>query len=185
MKNEEILLKLFNLVYNPFKIFLRGISDLIISLLWPSKLNNLIKTNLLRIRGAKIGRNVIIYQNVFIDVPKNIEIGDNVVISHGVIITCSGGVTIEKNSMIGYHAKILSANHIIPVELEKPIRFSGHSFKRVKISENVWVGANAVILPGTEIAKGSVIAAGAVVPKDVEPYTIVGGIPAKVIKRRR
>ena len=56
--------------------------------------------------------------------------------------------------------------------------------KKVTISDDVWIGANAIILPGVTIGKGSVIAGGAVVTKDVEPYMIVGGNPAKVIRSR-
>ena len=61
---------------------------------------------------------------------------------------------------------------------------SGHEKKKVVIGDDVWIGANAVILPGVTIGEGSVIAAGSIVNKDVEPFSIVGGVPAKVIKMR-
>ena len=110
-------------------------------------------------------------------------IGDNVSISSYVVITTAGTVTIGNNVLIGYGAKILSANHHIP-ENHGIIFNAGHDCKPIVIEDEVWIGANAVVLPGIILGRGSVVAAGAVVTKNVAPYTIVGGVPARLIRER-
>jgi acetyltransferase-like isoleucine patch superfamily enzyme len=150
----------------------------------PSKFNNKIKGRFLKIMGATIGKNPVIYQGVWIDNPRKIILGDNVDLSKDVTITTSGEVIIGDNVLIGYGSKILSANHIIPKEKSLPIRLSGHELKQVIIEDDVWICSNVVVIPGVKIGKGSVIAAGAVVTKDVPPYCIYGGVPAKLIKKR-
>lgn len=142
-----------------------------------------IKRWLLNRAGAQIGHNVHIYPGVRIFVPRGLTIGNNVSISSYVVITTAGTVRIGNNVLIGYDAKILSANHRIP-EGRGIIFGAGHDCKPVIIEDEVWIGANAVVLPGVRIGRGAVVAAGAVVTKDVAPFTIVGGIPAKLIRER-
>jgi len=142
-----------------------------------------IKRCLLNRAGARIGHNVHIYPGVRIFVPKGLVIGNNVSISSYVVITTAGTVTIGDNVLIGYGAKVLSANHHIP-EGQGVIFGSGHDCKPVVIEDEAWIGANAVILPGIRVGRGAVIAASAVVTKNVEPFTIVGGIPATLIRKR-
>ena len=69
-------------------------------------------------------------------------------------------------------------------DLEQPISKQGLTKKGIKIHNDVWIAANCVILDGVEIGEGSIIAAGSVVAKNVPPYSVVAGIPAKVIKNR-
>ena len=90
---------------------------------------------------------------------------------------------IGNNVLIGYGAKILSANHHIP-ENHGVIFSSGHDVGPVIIEDGAWIGANAIVLPGVRIGTGAVVAASAVVTKDVEAFSIVGGVPAKIIRRR-
>jgi acetyltransferase-like isoleucine patch superfamily enzyme len=78
---------------------------------------------------------------------------------------------------------IFSSQHRYNIE-GVPILFQGHEKKRVSIGKDVWIGANAVILPGVTIGDGAIIGAGAVVTGDVEPYSIVGGVPARKIGER-
>lgn len=78
---------------------------------------------------------------------------------------------------------ILSTNHIIPQGRAR-IFESGHRKEPVSIGSDVWIGASSTILAGVTIGDGAVIAAGSVVTKDVEPYSIVAGVPARQIKRR-
>ena len=88
-------------------------------------------------------------------------------------------VTIGSNTQIGPNCQFLTPNHPIDyVERRKPIE----RCSPITIGEDCWLGANATVLAGVTIGDGAVVAAGAVVTKDVEPNTIVGGIPAKVIK---
>ncbi len=171
--------------------FLHELNSIMISLFYPilmhlrpTKTNNIIKTRLIKFFGGSVGKNLWMTQNVWIDEMQYIEIGDDVVLSRDLVITTKGGVKIGNRVLIGYGAKILSKNHIIPKELNEPIRFSGHEEKEIIIEDDVWIGANCVILPGVKLGKGCVVAAGAVVTKNIESYTIVGGVPAKLIKRR-
>jgi len=145
--------------------------------------SNLKKMFLLLV-GAKIGKRPSIYPGVWIFPGKGLEAGDDVDFALGVIITTNGGVKIGNRVLIGYRAQIISANHIIPQYPEK-IFSAGHEKKGVVIGDDVWIGANSVILPGVTVGQGSVIAAGSIVTKDVQAYTIVGGIPAKLIKDRK
>ena len=78
----------------------------------------------------------------------------------------------------------MSENHIFK-DLNIPIREQGELRYKTVIEDNVWIGAGAKILPGVVIGKGSIIASGAVVTKDVENFSVVGGVPAKFIKKRR
>ncbi len=144
---------------------------------------SVLKCFFLRLGGATVGKRTIIYPGVWIFPIKPLKIGDDVDLALDVIITTNGGVEIGNRVLIGYRAQILSQNHLIP-EKKGRIFGSGHEKKKVVIGDDVWIGANAVILPGVTIGEGSVIAAGSIVNKDVEPFSIVGGVPAKVIKMR-
>lgn len=88
-----------------------------------------------------------------------------------------GGIEIGDGSLIGHNVVLATINHsLIPSEKRK------NYYAPIKIGQNVWIGSNATILQGVTIGDWAVVAAGAVVSRDVPPYTIVGGIPAKVIK---
>jgi len=142
-----------------------------------------IKRLLLNWAGARVGRNVHIYPGVRIYMPRGLVVGNNVSISSYVVITTAGTVTIGDNVLIGYGTRILSANHKIPDSLGV-IFGAGHDCKPVVIEDGVWLGANVVILPGVRVREGAVVAAGAVVTKDIDPYTVVGGVPAELIRNR-
>jgi acetyltransferase-like isoleucine patch superfamily enzyme len=145
---------------------------------------NLLKSLFLRLCGAKVGKRVVYYPGLWISPPKDLEIGDKVDLALNVLITCSGGVSIGDRTLIGYGTKILSSNHIIP-DRNTMIFDAGHQNKKVTIANDVWIGANCIILPGVNIGEGAVVAAGSVVTKNVEPFSIVAGIPAKFIKQRQ
>lgn len=113
-----------------------------------------------------------------------ITLGDDVDLAWGVLITTSGGVVIGDRTLVGYGTKILSTNHLIPLDKGR-IFGAGHELKRVLIDNDVWIGANCVILAGVHVGEGAVIAAGSVVTKNVPPFVIVGGVPAKIIKERK
>jgi acetyltransferase-like isoleucine patch superfamily enzyme len=84
--------------------------------------------------------------------------------------------------MIAHGAQVLSAGHLIPGPGEStPMRFSGLDVAPISIEDDAWIGAGAIVLPGVRIGRGAVVAAGAVVTKDVESFTIVGGVPSVVI----
>ena len=133
--------------------------------------------------GAKFGKNVVIYPGVWITPGRNLRVGDNVDIAKDVIITTSGGVDIGERTLIGYRTQILSSNHTIP-PIGQPFPISGDDHKKITIGKDVWIGANCIITAGVNIGDGAVICAGAVVTKNVKENTIVGGVPAKIIKYR-
>jgi acetyltransferase-like isoleucine patch superfamily enzyme len=146
---------------------------------------NRIKSFYLRLQGSNVGKKVVYYPNIKINPAFNITIGDNVDFAWGVLITTGGGVFIGDRTLVGYGTKIFSSNHVIPLRREK-IFYSGHDkSKPVKIGCDVWIGANCVILPGVSVGEGAVIAAGSIVTKSVDPFTVVGGNPAKLIKERK
>lgn len=147
------------------------------------KIFNFIKSNFIRLQGGNVGKKVTFYPGIRINPSMNISIGNNVDLAWGVLITTKGGVEIGDRTLIGYRTQILSANHKIP-EMKRQIFSSGHTTEKIMIENDVWIGANCIITAGVHIGEGAVIAAGSVVTKNVEPFTIMGGIPAKLIRKR-
>lgn len=142
-----------------------------------------LKILILRPMGAKFGRGVVIYPGVWIAPGRNLVVEDDVDLAKDVLITTSGGVYIGKRVLVGYRTQILSANHSIP-PVGEPFPVSGDVLAKVVIQKDVWIGANCIITPGVTIGEGAVVAAGSVVTKDVAPNSIVGGVPAKLIRMR-
>ncbi len=134
--------------------------------------------------GSK-GENVTIEQNCNFGHPQNIHIGSNVFIGEATNIYALGGCTIKDGAIIADHVDIRTANHHYDGQDLECIPFDKTVFLQpVVIEENVWIASHAVILPGVAVGEGAVVAAGAVVTKDVPPLAIVGGNPARVIKYR-
>ncbi len=115
--------------------------------------------------------------------PKNIKIGERVSINRNTMITAKAPIEIGNNVSIGPNVVINSGNHNFSRK-DIPICNQGHTVENITIENDVWIGASAIILAGVTIGVGSVIAAGAVVTKDVEPYSIMAGVPARLIKKR-
>ena len=129
---------------------------------------------------AKCGKNVNIEKNA--NFSYSVELGDN----SGLGINCriSGKVVFGKNVMMGPNVSIYTTNHAFD-RTDIPMCQQGNSKELpVTVGDDVWIGANAIILPGVTIGSGAIIAAGAVVTKDVPAFAIVGGNPAKIIKTR-
>jgi len=133
--------------------------------------------------GAKVGNRITYYPRIKLSPGTNLILGDQVDLAWGVLITTGGGVEIGDRTLVGYNTQIFSANHVIPPRPQQ-IFISGHEKKKVTIGKDVWIGAGCIILPGVTVGEGAVVAGGSVVTKDVAPFTIVGGNPAKVIKER-
>lgn len=133
-----------------------------------------------------IGDNVAIFPNVYILNPENIVIGSNVSIQPMTYIECGyvkGGITIGDDVSIAHGVTIMGTTHIFNNH-EIPIRNQGIKNESVHIEDNVWVGAKASILSGVVIGHGSVIGAGAVVTKSLDPEGVYVGVPAKKVKER-
>jgi acetyltransferase-like isoleucine patch superfamily enzyme len=146
--------------------------------------------NALSKNGIVIGNNVSFGRNcqiectgVLRELGEGLAIGDGVGIAANAFIAVRGNVSIGKNTIFGPNVKIFSENHNYS-NVDVPIRLQGDNRKGVKIGEDCWIGANAIILDGVTIGNGSVIAAGAVVTKSVDDYSVVAGVPARLIKKR-
>jgi maltose O-acetyltransferase len=127
------------------------------------------------------GKNVSIRQPACFEGMECIEIGDGTSIAAFVHMWGHGGITIGARVLIASHTAITSVTHDHTQE-----RVYGTTImKPVIIRDDVWIGAHAVVMPGVTLGEGSVIAAGAVVTRDVGPYEIVGGVPAVLMKHRR
>lgn len=96
----------------------------------------------------------------------------------------SGEIIIGNDVLIGPNVVIRASNHVYD-RVDIPIREQGHSGGKIVIEDDVWIAANAVVLPDVVIGKVAVVAAGAVVTSDVPPYQIVGGVPSKIIANRK
>lgn len=116
---------------------------------------------------------------------KNVYLGDNVRITMDCCIWAgeNSKITFGDNVLVGPGVKMMSTNH--GTELgQGPMVFQERVEADINIGSDVWIGSNSVILKGIFIGDGAIVAAGAIVTKDVQPYTIVGGCPAKFIKNR-
>ncbi len=106
-----------------------------------------------------------------------VNIGKNVYINHACTMLALGTIIIEDNVLIGPKTNLITEGHPI-----NPNERRALEVKPVIIKKNAWLGAAVIILPGVTVGENSIVAAGAVVNKDVPPNTIVAGVPAKVIK---
>lgn len=122
-------------------------------------------------------QDVSIFTPLYINYGKHIIVGKNVFINFNCIFLALGGITIEDDVLIGPKVSLITENHPLDPEERK-----GLVGKPIHIKKNAWIGANVTILPGVTIGENSVVAAGAVVSRDVPNNVIVGGIPAKIIK---
>lgn len=130
-----------------------------------------------QITGSKINETTVVFTPLYINYGKNTRIGKNVFINFDCVFLDLGGITIEDNVLIAPKVSLLSEEH--PVSPDKRGSLIPNP---VHVKKNAWIGAGATILPGVTIGKNSIVAAGAVVSKDVPDNVIVGGVPAKIIK---
>ncbi|OKH11659.1 transferase [Fischerella major NIES-592] len=112
-----------------------------------------------------------------------VQIGEGTFIGPGVCIAGPGDITIGKRCLIAAHAGIFANNHNF-ADPTKYIADQGISRQGIVIGDDCWLGHNVTVLDGVTIGEGSVIGAGAVVNRDIPPYSIAVGVPAKVIKKR-
>lgn len=133
---------------------------------------------LLRQRGARIAKNVAMYASVEIRNPHGLSIAEGCSIGPKVLLDARKGLEIGNNVTIAYDAIIWTLHH----DMNAP---DFHTIgAKTTIGAYAWICSRAILLPGVHIGEGAVVASGAVVTKDVEPYTVVGGIPAKPIGKR-
>lgn len=128
--------------------------------------------------GQRVDEGFGLFPPFHTDYGQNITVGKNVFINSGCCFQDQGGIEIGNNVLIGQQVVIATLNHDL-----NPQKRANMSPAQVKIGDGVWIGAHATILPGVTVGDGAVIAAGAVVTKDVPENTVVGGVPAKTIKQ--
>ena len=129
------------------------------------------------------GDNVSIHESFYFTDLKKITFGSNVSIQPMCSFIGPGWIKIGNDVSIAHGVSFISGEHNFD-SLEENIKDQGVEEKDITIGDNVWIGAKATILGGVTIGAGSIIAAGSVVTKDVEPFSVVAGVPAKVIRRR-
>jgi acetyltransferase-like isoleucine patch superfamily enzyme len=131
-----------------------------------------------KLAGRPVDETFMMFPPFYTDCGKNIHIGKNVFMNSGCRFQDQGGITIGDGSLVGHNVVMATLNHGLA-----PSDRSTTYPAPIIIGKNVWIGANATIVPGVTIGDNAIIAAGAVVTKDVQENTIVGGVPAKLIKR--
>lgn len=157
----------------------------------------------------RLGHGVYIDEGVYLHAcPQGIEIGSGTIVMHGAVLhvynfrnMSQSGIKIGKDSLIGEYSvirgqggvqigdrvytspftQIIAVNHVFD-DPDRPFVEQGITAEGIVIEDDVWLGAGAVITDGVRVGRGAVVAAGAVVTKDVSPHTVVGGVPAKLIK---
>lgn len=130
-----------------------------------------------RLTGKPVDESFRLFPPFYTDFGKNISIGSDVFINSGCHFQDQGGITIGDHSLIGHKVVLATINHDL-----NPNNNRINHYAPIHIGQHVWIGSNATVLPGVTIGDWAVIAAGAVVAKDVPAYTVVGGVPAKVLK---
>ena len=130
-----------------------------------------------RLIGQPVDEGFRLFPPFYTDCGKNIHIGKNVVINMGCKFQDQGGIFIGDGALIGHNVVLATLNHAIsPKDRGSMVPAAIH------IGKNVWIGSNATVLPGVTVGDGAIVAAGAVVTRDVPENTIVGGVPASVIR---
>jgi acetyltransferase-like isoleucine patch superfamily enzyme len=155
---------------------------------------------------ARMGEGVVIEPGVLVFHPENVELGDGVYVGHGTLLKAyhrnrmvigagtwigqqcffhsAGGITVGANVGIAPGVKILTSSHRLD-QLDRPILHADVAFAAVVVEDDADVGVGAILLPGVTVGRGAQVGAGAVVTKDVPPYAIVAGVPARVIGSRK
>jgi acetyltransferase-like isoleucine patch superfamily enzyme len=156
-----------------------------------------------------LGRNVYLDQGVYLHAcPQGIAIGDDTFVMHGAVLHVynfrdlphafirigsksligeynvlrgQGGITIGDRVYLAPLVQLLAVNHVY-ADPTRPMIEQGITAEGITVEDDVWIGAGAIVTDGVHIGRGAVVAAGAVVTQDVPPYTVVGGIPARVLK---
>lgn len=130
-----------------------------------------------RLIGKQVDRSFRMFPPFYTDFGKNITIGKDVFINSGCHFQDQGGIEIGDGALIGHNVVLATINHDLnPKENRK------NHYAPIKIGAHVWIGSNAAVLPGVTIGDYAVVAAGAVVTRDVPAMTVAGGVPARVLK---
>lgn len=128
--------------------------------------------------GAKIGKKSFPCRRVEVLLPMGLELEDGVAVGWFAELDARGGIKIGHDTNVSSHVKLITGSH----DIDDP-KFTA-DFKPIIIGHHCWIGTGAIVLQGVTIGDGAVVAAGAVVTKDVPSYEVWGGVPAKFIRKR-
>ena len=169
--------KFFRLIYTLFKKIVNGFRRVVVS-------------PFIKLSFCSCGKHVIVDKNIEVEGTENLMVGSYVYIGKNAVIYASRAkIHIGNYVMLGPNVSLISGDHRIDVEGNYLYEVSDNqklssNDQDIVIEDDVWIGANSIVLKGVTIGRGSVVAAGSVVTKNVERYTIVAGNPAKSIKKR-
>lgn len=155
-----------------------GLKTTIYQYIIPHLPSKTLRNILIRLFGVKATKNVKFWPGFSVRNPKGLIIEDGVSIGPKCLLDARKGLTIHRNSVIAYEAIIWSLNHDY-----NDMNFCGKG-AHTEIGAYAWICSRSIILPGVKVGEGAIVASGAVVTKDVPPYAIVGGVPARVIGQR-
>lgn len=158
--------KIYNVIVYLGNIFINKIPSRSLRCLW------------YKLLGAHIGNDSVIFRRVEVLAPNKLNMEKNSSVGWFVLLDARGGISIGNNVTVASYCKLITGSH----DIDNPM-FTAQ-FLPIEIGDYAWIGTGAIILQNVKIGEGAVVCAGAVVTKDVEPYTVVGGIPAKYIKKR-
>lgn len=130
-----------------------------------------------KLTGRKVPSGFAVFPPFYTDCGKNIHFGKNVFINSSCHFQDQGGIYIGNNVLFGHGVTLATLNH-----MQSPKDRGSMIPKAIHIGDDVWIGSNSTILQGVTIGNGAIVGAGSVVTKDVAPYTVVAGVPAKFIK---
>ncbi|RZM19072.1 MAG: sugar O-acetyltransferase [Pedobacter sp.] len=136
-----------------------------------------VRSQLSTVIGTEIDPSTTIFPPFYTNFGQSIRLGKNIFINHACSFLDIGGITIEDDVQIGPRVNLTSENHPLDPDDRKTV-----ILQPILIKRNAWIGAGATILPGVTIGENAIVAAGAVVSRDVPANTVVAGIPAKVVK---
>jgi maltose O-acetyltransferase len=133
---------------------------------------------------AQAGVGLSISDGVRINNPRMVTVGDHCYLGAGVqFYPWNERIIIGNNVLIAAGVRMITRKHGF-ADVDLPMSAQGYTNAPIVIEDDVWIGFQAIILPGVTVGRGSIVGAGAVVTRDVEPYTIVGGVPARLIRKR-
>lgn len=135
--------------------------------------------------GVKVGDKCQIMRGVGFETGYDgfVHLGDKVFVGPYTILNGQGGIEIGHNSLIAGHCYLVAGNHVFS-DPDTPIQEQGFVSKGIVLEEDVWLGGGVTVLDGVRIGKGAVVSAGAVVTRSVEPFSVMAGVPARLVKKR-
>lgn len=160
------------IIFRIVNVFFRSISNFY----------NIVVAEISSSRFNECGDNNIFDKNIWINQAHNIRLKSNIFIGKDVFLNAYDRIEIGNFCAIGAGSKLITANHST-IDLSLPVEKRGLLKSPIILDDNVWLGYNVIILPGVKLGKGCVVAAGSVVTKSFDNYSMIGGVPAKLIKK--